>query len=358
MKKNIIDFAFRYPRYCKYWTKKADKSIDTFVKDKLTHNQYLLLRAKLFWYRYLYRISFDEFFLFNVVDLKPSGIRKFAGEDDHLMYADSMNKKENKAIFDDKWLAYQRFKEFYGREIVLFTVDGKDDENKRKESFESFTKKHPEFIVKPIKSTLGKGVKKIKVKDYASINDLYDNLISEYIKGFVLEELIIQDDEFARLHKESVNSLRVTTVRFDDRIEFVHPFLRIGKGNSVVDNAGAGGVMGLIDVETGIVYASADEYGNRFVVHPDTKEQVVGFKVPKWEEAKEFVRKLTQVIPDNRYSGWDIALTKNGWVMIEGNTRAQFVWQMVSKQGSKEEFEGYIKELGIKELVCFNKRYN
>ena len=100
MKKNIIDFAFRYPRYCKYWTEKADKSISLFVKGKLSRCEYFRLRAKLFWNRYLYRISFDEYFLFDVQDLKPSGIKKFAGEDEHLMYADSMNKKENKAIFD------------------------------------------------------------------------------------------------------------------------------------------------------------------------------------------------------------------------------------------------------------------
>ena len=358
MKKNIIDFAFRYPRYCKYWTEKANKSIAIFVKEDLSKCEYKKLRAKLFWYRYLYRISFDEFFLFNVKDLRPSGIRKFAGEDDHLMYADSMNKKENKAIFDDKFLAYQRFKEFYKRDIVLFLSNKNIETESPKSEFRQFVEKHPIFIAKPIKSTLGKGVAKFNLNDWFSVEELYNHLVNNYSNGFVTEELIEQNESMAKLHPQSVNSLRVTTVRFDDRVEFVHPFLRVGKGDSVVDNAGAGGVMGLIDVETGIVYASADELGNTFVVHPDTKEPVVGFKVPRWEEAKEFVRKLTQVIPDNRYSGWDIALTKNGWVMIEGNTRAQFVWQMVSKQGSKEEFDSFIEELGITELICFNKRYN
>lgn len=357
MKKKFLDFAYRYPRYCKYWTEKANKSIETFVHEDLTRWQYLKLRATLFWYRYLYRISFDEYFLFNANDLKSSGIRKFAGEDDHLMYADSMNKKENKAVFDDKYLAYQRFKGFYKRDIELFPAS-ETSGGGIFTKFQLFVSKHPVFIVKPIKSTLGKGVAKYKIGDWPNENDLYQHLVKTYTKGFVTEELIIQDDALARLHPQSVNSIRVTTIRFDDRVEFIYPFLRIGKGESVVDNAGAGGVMGLVDVETGIVYASADEYGNTFVVHPDTKEQVVGFRVPKWEEAKDFVRQLVQVVPDNRYSGWDIALTNDGWVMIEGNTRAQFVWQMVSKKGSKEEFESYIKELGIKELICFNKRYN
>lgn len=357
MEKNIFEFALRYPRYQKYWTEKFNNAIDIFVNEKMSRWQYFILKLKLFWCRYLYRLSFDEYFLFNVKNLKPKGIREFAGEDDHLYYADSMNKKENLQIFDNKYLAYQKFQPFYKRDIALFPVNC-EQEDLGGGKFKMFVEKHPVFIAKPIKSTLGKGVAKFKLSDWSSADLLYEHLIKNYKNGFVAEELIIQEEAFARLHPESVNSIRVTTIRFNDRVEFIYPFLRIGKGDSVVDNAGAGGVMGLIDVETGIVYASADEYGNTFVVHPDTKEQVVGFRVPQWEEAKDFVRQLVQVVPDNRYSGWDIALTKNGWVMIEGNTRAQFVWQMVSKKGSKEEFESYIKELGIKELICFNKRYN
>ena len=43
---------------------------------------------------------------------------------------------------------------------------------------------------------------------------------------------------------------------------------------------------------------------------------------------------LARQIPSNRYAGWDLALTKNGWLMIEGNARGQFVgWQIPMQKG-------------------------
>ena len=49
-----------------------------------------------------------------------------------------------------------------------------------------------------------------------------------------------------------------------------------------------------------------------------------------------------------RYIGWDLALTENGWVMVEGNRTAQFGWQITTQTGFREEVNGYLKEMGKK----------
>ena len=39
------------------------------------------------------------------------------------------------------------------------------------------------------------------------------------------------------------------------------------------------------------------------------------------------------------------ALTDKGWVVIEGNRRAQFGWQYSFEGGARPEIEGYLKRL-------------
>ena len=61
----------------------------------------------------------------------------------------------------------------------------------------------------------------------------------------------------------------------------------------------------------------------RYIVHPDSKKQIIGFCIPFWKQIKETVREAALIIPTVRYVGWDIALGENGEVMIvEGNCMA------------------------------------
>ena len=75
---------------------------------------------------------------------------------------------------------------------------------------------------------------------------------------------------------------------------------------------------------------------------------LVGYKIPFWSEAKALVRELAQVVPENRYTGWDLALTDGGWVLVEANRRAQFGFQMSLQKGFRKEIDGYLAKLGKK----------
>jgi hypothetical protein len=131
-----------------------------------------------------------------------------------------------------------------------------------------------------------------------------------------------------------------------DRIEVLHPFLKIGRGDSVVDNGGAGGILCAIDPQTGVVTHTGDENGNVFEVHPETGEQIIGFTIPRWNEVSDLVKELAQITPSNRYTGWDIALSNDGWVLVEANARGQFIgWQLTTQVGFKEEICHYLMEI-------------
>jgi len=284
-------------------------------------------------------VPYDEYFLFGFDSANDSERRSFVTDIERVDVANSLNLSKNDPIFYDKGLTYEIFGEYYGRDVLrLKSYDDKD-------AFLKFIFAHPKFICKPIDGGCGVGIKIIDISLEESEELLFEKLIREYKGKCIIEELIIQADELKALHESSVNTVRVPSIRFDNRVEIVHPFLRVGKGGNITDNAGSGGIICALDSHTGTVIATADEFGNKYDVHPDTNQALLGFKIPRWEEAVELVNKLAQIVPDNRYCSWDLALTENGWIMVEVNAKGQFVWQYATKVGFREEMNEMLKEL-------------
>lgn len=213
--------------------------------------------------------------------------------------------------------------------------------------FKLFVKRHPKFIVKPFDGACGHGVKIIN-SEGKSAESLFSMLTEEYPKGCVAEELITQCQELAKFHPQSVNTVRITTILYKNRVDIIHPFFRTGVGDSVVDNGGSGGIINAIDPKTGIIYASADEMGIHYTEHPETHWQLVGYQMPCWNDALALARELAHILPENHYCGWDLALTDNGWVLQEANDRGEFVgFQLPARKGFREELRSILEELEI-----------
>lgn len=286
-----------------------------------------------------YRWNFEEFFLYGYEDLSEEEIGSFAPEFDKNIFCAKVNDEKDSSVYYYKWNTYSRFKQYYKRDVAQV----KSLEDLGSKAFTDFIERHRRFMLKPESKSCGRG---IRIIDTASIDDAKQQMEAVFRNGetrFVIEELVLQCAEMARLHPESVNTVRFPTFRLDDRGHIFPPYLRMGQGSSFVDNAGSGGIFGLVDLETGRVYAACDEMGNTYNVHPDTKEAIIGFKVPRWEEALAMVKELITVIPSVRWVGWDLALTDDGWVLIEGNERAQFVFQIPNKKGCRKEIDEFEK---------------
>lgn len=295
-----------------------------------------------------YRFSAEEYFCYHFKD-KPEEERKtFISDMNRVDFCETLNQSRNLAIFDDKMYTYKVFGKYYGREICF--VKKHKDYNK----FASFFLKHKKIIIKPVLGTCGQGIQIADIIEKENLNQFFDELFEEYCSekkdGFIAEELIVQVPEMAQFHPSSVNSIRLSTVKFDDSVEVIAGFFRTGRGGNIVDNAGAGGVFGTIDIETGVVDAVGDEYGNNYTHHPDTNIKMLGFVIPRWNEATEIAKELALVVKGNRYAGWDLVLTDKGWVMVEGNSRGQFVWQMPRQKGFLEETNNILRRLGKKEI--------
>ena len=139
------------------------------------------------------------------------------------------------------------------------------------------------------------------------------------------------------------------TFRTRDEAAILGAVFRIGRGDSVVDNAGSGGMIAEINPETGLVIGDAiTEAGEKFASHPDSGTRIEGAALPKWEELLELSKTLASMLPDQKYVGWDLALTDQGWVMVEANSRAQFINQYPNRIGMRERVRKYFyPELGL-----------
>lgn len=327
----IVHYLFNNRRKT-YISKFADRnkiSDKNYVRRFKKELLYCLLR---------YGAWYDEYFLYQFENKDKAYRRSFITENRRYNYCNKLNKHKNKILFDDKWKTYQVFQKYYKRDIIC--IRNKDD----LEDFYEFLKKHPVFILKPLALSMGEGISIIDVKEHDNIQFLFEALLKK--APCLIEEIIIQTDHMSKLHPASVNTIRMTTIltghkNSAENVHIVLPVIKMGQNESIVDNAGAGGILAIIDSMTGVISTiGVDEGNKKYITHPNTGMTIEGFKIPRWKEAVDLAKELALIIPTNRFSGWDLALTDNGWVMVEGNSNAQLNYhQLFDLKGRREELD-------------------
>lgn len=186
------------------------------------------------------------------------------------------------------------------------------------QSIIEFLKKHNKALIKPSSSEQGQGVYILELKKYEEALDIIRNGIT---KEWILEELLENCKEIKEINPTSLNTVRVNTlIDKNGNVNIMCAIMRVGAPDSVVDNWGAGGVAYFFDMETGVCCQKGfDKKNNLYVYHPGSNVQMVGFKLPRFEEMKKYVRGLALVEPKARYVGWDVAFTPDGFDLVEMN---------------------------------------
>lgn len=272
---------------------------------------------ELLWTKYVADCVYQQYFQYGFADKTKEERHEYIGSYEIIDWQKSICDFDIKAKLDDKFEAYKLFSKYYKREAIK--VAGFDDFEK----FVKFINKHKKLIVKPIVSYGGCGIKIIdsSEKDFSAKKSFLE-LIT--IGGAVCEQIIEQVDDMAKFHPNSVNTIRVVTYYNKEKDDFriMYAFIRIGVGDNVVDNTSAGGLAAAVD-ENGVIISKAinrnDLEESFHSVHPDTNVQIQGESIPKWDELVELVKDLVNVVPQQKYIGWDLALSKDGWIMVEGN---------------------------------------
>lgn len=176
-----------------------------------------------------------------------------------------------------------------------------------------------EVFIKPIHGSGGGNHHRIKLSDLVDNSDFFQTLSKT---NFVFQKCIVQHPSLAKVFSGSVNTVRLVSYYDQGEVKFIGGYFRFGSGKSCVDNGCAGGGSVGFNLETGelnkIALQLLDSGGKVFTEHPETKFVFGGFKIPLYEEVKQLVRDTIDILPA-KLAGWDIAITEDGPVLIEGN---------------------------------------
>ena len=94
--------------------------------------------------------------------------------------------------------------------------------------------------------------------------------------------------------------------------------LKIGNGGAI-DNFSNGGMYTMLDEQGRAMHPAADEAARSYAEHPITGVQITGYQVPLYSDALQLVDRLARVVPAMPYIGWDVAITPERAIAIEGN---------------------------------------
>ena len=224
-----------------------------------------------------------------------------------------MNDKKYWYLFDDKATFNELFKDEVRRGWMKVSADTKPDELK------AFLAKYPDIIAKPLEGSSGQGIERFTKERWEGREDAFLQELLQKSIG-IIEERVIQHPKMMEMCPTSVNTIRIATLLGDKKQGIVYAFLRIGNGK-VMDTVDCGGMAARVDLESGkLLTVGADKQGNTFTEHPITHTPIIGFEVPYFEEAKAMCLKAAQKVPQMRFVAWDVAVTENGPVFIEGNS--------------------------------------
>jgi len=211
--------------------------------------------------------------------------------------------------------------------------------SKEKLSIDEYFSTDKRVICKIIDGECADSVLLLTVKDRKITNGNDPISISELKNIFegnryLVQEVVTQHDDVNKINPYCVNTIRIITVRGKSgEINVLAASMRIGaKKDSFVDNRAAGGMaVGIQEdgklMKYGFQHA---ELGGRNEKHPVTGLVFDGYQLPYWSEVVSLVKNAHKAIIGLQSIGWDVAITPNGPVLIEGNDN----WEIANPQDS------------------------
>ena len=312
-----------------------------------------------------YGAGIGDYFDFRFYSLNKIGRKSFGTVRDQFNLYKTLNNKDYIIRTANKNEFAKYYSHFMKRETLTISS------HTEKSELQDFLKRAKErgiqrLIFKPYRGNSGYGVFILDV-DNPKLNDL-EALLAESKKTIensmaespqlkesflaqteLIAEWVLENHEaIKKIHPASLNTLRIPTLRKKTGCAITGAFIRFGRDGKPVDNISSGGMVAEVDLDSGIVISPAvDHAGKEYYVHPSTNETIIGLKIPFWDCAKKLVLEAAEITPELRYTSWDVAITPDGPVLIEGNSLGGLeIQQMPRHMGKRYMYEEVLREAG------------
>ena len=260
-----------------------------------------------------YGAGYNDYVIFEFYNMNGRQRKTFLTRMKNKRMISELNDEKLSYIFDEKNIFDKKFAEFTGREIHDLAETDFD-------TFAKFVEGKEYIFAKPNIGESGKGIEKLKTADFKDAKELYE-YVKKPEKNFgVVEEVIVQHPQAAKIYPYSLNCLRIVTLVYNGKPNILYAVFKMGNNGKFVDNLENGGLACHFDLDKGEITGQGHTSALiNYDAHPATGIKFVGYKLPYMDEIKELVKKAAMVVPEHRYVGWDVCITPDGPLIVEGN---------------------------------------
>lgn len=188
---------------------------------------------------------------------------------------------------------------------------------------ESLLAMRTEVVVKPSQES-GGGRDIRFFNTHKQAEELRDVLLDKNEKNLIVQEIVKQHPELAKMHPQSLNTIRIYTLLLDDGVHILPSAIRMGAGSNRIDNATsrAGIAAGINEDGSLSDFAVFDMYTGIKTDHHPQGMPLSEIHVPYFDKMIETVKRAAQYIANFRLVGWDLSADEEGnIILIEANMR-------------------------------------
>lgn len=191
-------------------------------------------------------------------------------------------------------------------------------------------------FIKPLRGINGKGVlsigkrlltegpswEQLPLRQPLSLDAIIEH-VTQREEEFIIQRRLIPGSETAQFAENVLQTLRVMTLWGISGVQLVAAAIKIGSGGSAVDNLLQGkNLIAPVNLDNGKLGAAVEIVEGkplRHSLHPITGVRIEGAHLSNLGEIKELVVRAAECFPWFKSVGWDVALTREGPLILEGN---------------------------------------
>lgn len=161
--------------------------------------------------------------------------------------------------------------------------------------------------------------------------------------GYILQEKIYQHEALNSINNYAINTLRIITVKTKEMESpiVLSSVLRMGtEKTGSVDNWAAGGISIGVNKDGSLKKFGFYKpgFGGKTASHPNSGTVFSNCVIPFFDEAVELVCKAHKIFYNIHSIGWDVAITQDGPIIIEGNDNWEISLMQACDRPLKKEW--------------------
>lgn len=270
----------------------------------------IVVLADMFWQAAFHQVGFQDFVDYDFAILSNAERKTMMTHPISNQLSYTYDHPDYRHIFHDKWEFDKVFTDFLGREWMMVEPGNVDE-------LRAFGERHPTLITKLRMGRSGWSIKRYHAAEIDDWDEFHKGLLDR--EELLVEENIVQHPDLAAVCPGTVNSTRIAAFFDGEKTHILHIAQKFGRGQAA-DQMDWGGFYTMLDPETGKALGDGyDSHGHVHRLHPDTGYPIADFQLPMFDEVIAFIDKAARHVPQVQYVGWDVSVTADGPVLIEGN---------------------------------------